>query len=83
MSVDATTGNKPMRQQRVAIIIFYKCGQKGYYRIVLIQHKHSTRLKSTYNHPTFVTQMVTASYAVLQSSLVTFLKELAKVKQTS
>ena len=28
MSVDVTTGNDPMRQQRVATITCYKCGHK-------------------------------------------------------
>ena len=37
----------------------------------------------TYSSPLPVTEMVTATYAVPQSSLVTNLKELARVKQTN
>ena len=32
MSNDVTTGNDPMRQQRLANLTCHKCGQKGHYR---------------------------------------------------
>ena len=32
MSIDATAGDDPMRQQRVATITCYKCCQRGHYR---------------------------------------------------
>ena len=32
MSVDATAGNEPIRQQSVLTLICYKCRQNGYYR---------------------------------------------------
>ena len=32
MLINATTGNDPMRQERVANITFFKCSQTGHYR---------------------------------------------------
>ena len=44
---------------------------------------HTAMLMQPYSPSTAVTQMVTASYVVPQSSLVIFQEELAKAKQIS
>ena len=74
----------PMRQQRLANMICYKCGQKGQYRkdytnSICISPVLDQNLM--YTLPTTLTQMVMASYAVPSVVLVTILKELAKAKQ--
>ena len=86
MSYDATTGNHPMIQQTVTTITCYKCGWKSLCR------KDCPSLTCTIpvpdqnptcSPPTTVKQTVTASYAVLQSTLVTILKEIWIVKQNN
>ena len=84
MPIDVTTGNYPMRRQRLANITCYTCGQNGHYRkdcpssagTSLVPDQ--TLTKPMYSPPTTVEQMVTVPFAVPQSSLVAILKELAK-----
>ena len=87
MSLDVAAGNDMLRQQRLANITCFKYGQKGHHR----KHcpnspgTHSALDQNipgqTYRPPTTVTQTVTTSYTVPQSSLVTILKQFARAKQ--
>ena len=84
MSIDETTRNDPIRQQRLANITCSKCGQKGHFRKENPNSIGTSPVPdqtSIYSAPTTMTQMATASYVVPQSILVTILKELAKAKQ--
>ena len=84
ISIDATTGKGPVGQQRLVSITFNKCGHTGHYRN---NCTYSTGISLApdqtpmHSPPTIVTHMVTASYAMSQSSWVTILKELTKVKK--
>ena len=88
ISIGINAGNDPMKQQWLANITCSKCRPKGQYR------KDCPNLAGTIPGPDqnmplqsnmasmTVAQMETASYAIPQSSLLTNLRELAKVKQT-
>ena len=84
--IDVVGGNDLVRQQRMANIASSKSDQNGHYRkecpslsntIPVLDQTLSTPM---YSLCTTVTYMVTASYAVLQSSLVTIYKKIAKAK---
>ena len=89
MSIDISTCNHPLRQQRLANITCYKCRQKGHYRKDCLNsagtsHSPDQNISvQPYSPSTTVTQKVTVPYAASQSHLVTILKELAKTKQTN
>ena len=87
MLIDAAIGNDPKRQQKLENITCIKCSQKGHYRkdcsnsACTSPVPDQTSTIQTYCLPTMVSQTVTASYALLQNSLVTIHKELARVKK--
>ena len=88
-SIDAAAGNDPMRQQRLASLTCYKCSQKAQYRNDCPSSAGTspvldkTLTVPMYSLPTAVMHIVTASYALPQSSLVTIPKEAAKEKQAN
>ena len=64
----------------------YKCCPKGHYRKYCPNSTGTSQIPEqtpTNSSPSAVTQTVTASYVVPQSSLVTILKELVNAKQTN
>ena len=83
MSIDAIDGNYPMTQQRFTNISCFLVIDEYHYgkdcpnlTVKLQQYQPIVHLQS-------LTQTVTASHIVSQSSLVTIIKELAKVKETN
>ena len=73
MSINMTTGNDPVRQQRLLNITCYRCGYKGHFRkdfpssVDMSPVPDQTMMKPMYRLPPTVTWMVTVSYAVSQS----------------
>ena len=76
MSVNSSTNNDPMRQERIANITCYKCRQKCHYgkgcpnSAGTIPQPNKNIQMQSYNPQANVPQTMTASYAVPQSSII-------------